>query len=131
MAKGGKMREIKFRAWDKHLKFMIPDCQKQYVPDDVPLCCFNDYLTMTDRFDVMQYTGIKDKNGKEIYEGDILKHDNCWLATVGFDCGAFYWQAECYKPEAQDWQDATYRDFEVIGNIYENPELLKNEDKPF
>ena len=125
MDKGGKMREIKFQYL-----FKFPDGtihrltqtleqleQHRYIQYNLEKGC-----SIVAR---REYTGLKDKNGKEIYEGDILKHDNCWLATVGFDCGAFYWQAQCYKLEAQDWQDATYRDFEVIGNIYENPELLE------
>lgn len=77
---------------------------------------------------VMQYTGLKDKNGKEIYEGDILKYvvpadgeitdqDVEYVEEVIFDDGIFcvdgYVPVSCFNDEA-----------EVIGNIHENPELL-------
>jgi len=134
------MREIKFRAWDKKTKVMIYDIQDHRDCDDclgerggakdfLEYGCenFGDFLN-SDRFDVMQYTGLKDKNGKEIYEGDIVDLDS-WAGTqqIVFIEGAF-----CLANEKGDYvgdihycQHAGRKQSEVIGNIYENPELLK------
>jgi len=71
----------------------------------------------------MQYTGLKDKNGKEIYEGDIVKIEGFINHVVGFEDGAFRWMnVGPYLPIAERISE---RECEVIGNIYENPELLK------
>ena len=101
------MREIRFRAWDNELHQMYPDWQLH--PDFA-------YLLEDKRFSVMQYTGLKDKNGKEIYEGDIVKD----------------YPFNHRKPFAVEWDihhagfDRLYdrpEHFGVIGNIYETPEL--------
>lgn len=79
-----------------------------------------------------QYTGLKDKNGVEVYKGDILKRDSYWKAFVGHEDGAYRWipcdpvQRANFRPDRLNVLDAeslTY--WEVIGNIYENPELLE------
>lgn len=113
------MREIKFRAWDDDQKQML------YGEDFYSLVvCFDkgfNYLLNKSKFKVMQYTGLYDKNGKEIYEGDIVK--------VEFP-GLFYGVVEYDPPE---WRmrrkSGGLWSFderpEVIGNIYENPELLE------
>jgi len=126
------MREIKFRAWDKVQNVMrswdwLIDKQCTY---------FNSKY-----FDVMQSTGLHDKNGKEIYEGDILKNTTYMTQLV-----EVYWRG-CVKDENSvngkewiDWGGWKFRKLpnekestfgldndkiEVIGNIYENPELIK------
>lgn len=74
---------------------------------------------------LMQYTGLKDKNGKEIYEGDIVQTHTKEFAKVVFQNGCFMWDNAplCYDEE---WEFAkTEKWAEIIGNIYENPELLK------
>ena len=121
------MREIKFRAWNIAEKVMVDEI----YPGDLgwvlvrPESCIS-----------MQYTGLKDRHGKEIYEGDILSVTpsigDVVRATVAFEGGRFYlvsskdteynlalYQEEGYYP-CFNWSDC-----EVIGNIHENPDLLK------
>ena len=127
------MREIKFRAWDG----------KKFT-DAKKLICFGDgctYETIEANgaviflpkayYKIMQYTGLKDKNGKEIYEADILSYYQPYakrtdIHTVKWDeglaCFALFegedrWLKEC------DW--LKIKDIEIVGNIYENPELIK------
>lgn len=116
------MREIKFRAWDKENKKLISWRD---------ICSYYNLLSMLDpvardydRYEVMQYTGLHDKNGKEIYEGDILQwqeankdHSGYWVVYDHTDFKL--WNGKYHKTII----DPTW--YEVIGNIYENPELLE------
>lgn len=118
------MREIKFRVWDKINKEMfnveIMDFQERKVyKDTVSYRKFND-------IELMQYTGLKDKNGKEIYEGDILSNGNDEKPyKVVFENGSF--RAE-FKGDFEEYSfdliDVVAQGCEVVGNIYENPELI-------
>lgn len=131
------MREIKFRAWDTKNKEMV---------NDIWIAPHYGWLVMTDndamaererpernQWELMQFTGLYDKNGKEIYEGDILKcerdywetprnlvvewNEDCWslLKTDDpVDSEVLNHNSSFNVPEYQR---------EVIGNIYENPEL--------
>ena len=115
------MREIKFRAWDmKHYRMInviaLGFLSKEVIGSD---CA----LTIDKDCELMQYTGLKDKNGKDIYEGDILKYDpdgnDPLIGEVAFKNGKFIQIInECDYP--------IYKG-KVIGNIYENPELLNKE----
>lgn len=139
------MRPIKFRAWDKQLLNMA-DVTTIGINFGMGYSCYEgepvvENITTEDikglplhvggndtRFIIMQSTGLKDKNGKEIYEGDIVKSgfygtemicevkyekfSDCCTGGIGF---------------VAMYDESTYVDFEeceVIGNIYENPELI-------
>lgn len=124
------MREIKFRAYDKLLNKMIYNLKYH-----------RDYKVNSEEelFIVMQFTGLKDKQDKEIYEGDIVKmaeglseawniynHNRIFLikfqeGTFGFDNIDRYNEIEFDSIFGFDIES----DCEVIGNIYENLELLK------
>jgi uncharacterized phage protein (TIGR01671 family) len=109
------MREIKFRAWDMGNKEMIYD----YCFLDKGNK-FNSYVTIDNLKvieSVMQYTGIKDANGEEIYEGDILQDDDGYIDTVLYREDGYY--------HAGDWSGDDFIYLVIIGNIYENTELLE------
>lgn len=135
-------REIKFRAWDEENKQFADyedieeclSCQSRdgWKSSDGMGCCFgiNAVEILADCI-IEQYTGLKDKNGKEIYECDILE----W--TDGFDEKHIFmveWQENrarfCLRNPGCHWDYEEINDkkqpyIEVIGNIHENPELLK------
>ncbi|WP_280149931.1 YopX family protein [Bacillus subtilis] len=117
------MREIKFRVWDIVWKKML-------THEDLWDAPFNElFISTPDQrpYNIMQYTGLKDRNGREIYEGDIVVDGRENSAEVVFDDGCF-----CVIGYLGDLRTHPLRDslfcgerFEVIGNIYENPELLE------
>jgi len=128
------MREIKFRAWDKKWKRMVYDFHP-ICHGDLNLFDFAFLKDYDGDYEPMQFTGLKDKKGKKIYEGDIVDFGN-WnddgeradveftkeRACFGFNFfskhgGEGYGTLEFHRGERADW--------EVIGNIYENRELLK------
>lgn len=138
------MREIKFRAWDAKYKYMnykvmvgmygdnVMDdenytaCSMWIEPKKVDYKCEPHWANFEPYHKdilLMQYTGLKDKNGKEIYEGDILltkdiegeKYQTC----VTYENGMFL------SGEEPLYDDVFLFEAEVVGNIYENPELLE------
>ena len=125
------MREIKFRAWDKKNKTMAYD--NTYVCDITitfsgQIFCHDSYYEIYDYdFDLMQYTGVKDVNDKEIYEGDILKRvdDSKVVIKYSVNSHSFEWYSlqipdRYWNSDSSQWELS-----EIVGNIYENPELVK------
>jgi len=130
------MREIKFRAWSYENSKMIEVGQLEFftggeihINEELP-----SHFQGKKLYELMQYTGLKDKNGKEIYEGDIVKHqqllggslspskpENCEIKYKDCAFGAYI-----INPKWVDEQVYMHSEkLEIIGNIYENPELIK------
>ncbi|WP_297456036.1 YopX family protein [Persephonella sp.] len=129
------MRQIKFRAFIEPLNSMIQVSKLTLATSGDVMVWIND----TFYFDgheahLMQYTGLKDKNGKEIYEGDIVRVNIDELppyTTVGqivYSAPAFALKNKSGALESLELLIMNYapeKVLEVIGNIYENPELLE------
>lgn len=130
-------REIKFRAWSKFPKMFLDmeDACYYLLPfGKLVQIAFDERRRATHReLDtvVQLYTGLKDKHGKEIYEGDILKYGSC-VEVVFYEptMGRFMTELKKCNDESEIGEISSlspyYTDnYEVIGNIYENSELLK------
>ena len=132
--KGDEMinREIKFRAWHKKDKIMwfptmieigdlLDNAVYSYPKGNIVPHYPNECI-------LMQHTGLKDKNGVEIYEGDIVR-DNNTIEVVVYQAPSFVMKKPIKRGFSKRWsmfvRCPKYNQFEeVIGNIYENPELL-------
>lgn len=144
------MREIKFRIWDQTKSNFVDNptrYQRLAIGCDGGVYSGNYDDIIEDRYVIEQYTGLKDKNDKEVYEGDIVEFSRWnspnealedYLCTAqkkivwGLNYGQFPnagWSAISLRPadleegHALKWMDA--RNMIVVGNIHENPELLK------
>ena len=142
--------ELKFRAWDKVNEHMLLDIKvidwesgyivhedlQDYSPSyermepPEPDC-----TSILDEVILMQYTGIKDKNGKDIYEGDIIERYDvfyCCKKRTWLDTGEVYWDEFAWETRGMRFPKglglAGDDERTIIGNIYENPELKKDID---
>lgn len=138
------MRELKFRAWDKKdKKYLLPEDQEfvilptrpsfgvtipfqsEFYPNENPdIDCIDwaDADLIMGRYELEQYTGLTDKNGKEIYEGDILE-TCCGKAKVYFDDELFMYRLEMKHGNTMPLvskKSNRHLEYEVIGNVHEN-----------
>lgn len=130
------MREIKFRVWNTETNKMIINVKEMGVFALKSIYTIDEFLVIPtdEKYPLMQYTGLKDKNGVEIYEGDICR---CW---GGSEFNGYYeynriyevkWQGSGFEMMIDDcgygWNYSNgFEYIKVIGNIYENPELIKD-----
>ncbi len=140
------MREIKFKGWDKKKKRWIGDDPLDYlcVCEDVivlvrygskvpgvldPVSCRQLTNPEVENLEIVEYTGLKDKSGKEIFEGDILEEEKGYYFLVEWSTNyakfELKWKTKAYQyPEWNRGVEMT-----IIGNMHENPELLNTKQE--
>lgn len=135
------MRMIRFRAWQKEQKKMyspetMSEDQLTLMPDGRGFANISSTSTRLSAIDnnkrmiPLQYTGLQDKNGREIYEGDIIRDIEklTWQVLYNESEACFDIQNMDKKSRLQRIHlHSSFEDLEVIGNIYENPELIKGD----
>jgi uncharacterized phage protein (TIGR01671 family) len=132
------MRKIKFRVWDRATKKMHICGEDQhdsfYIHEDCTVSYYNqqngcgsadgdDDAPNDDGYNLMQYTGLKDKNKVDIYEGDLLRDSDGYVLEVRWQSFSASWELSGRRSHflfAQRCIDL----LEIVGNIHENPELL-------
>ena len=145
------MREIEFRFWNKEKKVMCYDNEDKSANYWDGVCCsdialVNSILKNPDEYEVMQYTGLKDKNKTKIFDGDIIKHKTNETLNGKpiyiYYCINYCETEKCLRAFKNGLTGYAYQisfasyiikeqDLEVVGNIYEHPEFLthQHEDK--
>ena len=132
------MREMKFRVWNTLLKNYLPDDSVCILPNgDIVLynlaAMITAYRRPSDMLEgentVEQFTGLEDKNGTEIYEGDIVKYEDN-VGEVFYDSEQACFNVSGFYDGVQDYPTMAFSEsgnaiMEVVGNIHENPEFLE------
>ena len=138
-----KQRPIKFRAWDKKENRMCSVCDLNWVNDNIithlPCARIDEkdpnwpWRTPGKEIELMQFTGLKDKNGKEIYEGDIVRTSNEAWSPYEVVCRPPTFYFDSISPNIKKYNTGMGHiasgDCEVIGNVHETPELLVHPTK--
>ena len=128
------MREIKFRAWHEYGRSAKP-ATPGMVYDKQPGDCLTWLNQGQNITSIMQFTGLRDKAGREIYEGDVVKgtanpkdlmglHDFIGIVRWDSEDTGFFYESEDPWPHIKPW---FVNSIEVIGNVHENPELVNGE----
>lgn len=128
-------REIKFRAWDTREGLFVG----VRISDNGKISALEyDHLEEAwyykedndNRYILEQYTGLKDEDGKEIYEGDIVTLNCYWEEVDPRDCFAITFEDGCFRVgDGFENEAGKYlKEYRLAGNIHENPELLGGED---
>lgn len=121
----GHMRDIRFRAWDKEEKKMyygVVVCDQSWSPNIIADNWRNGYI--------MQYIGLKDRKGIDIYDSDFVEFDQkIWEVIYRVDrfLLRYIYKDKVSLAWSSEIEDKLWKNCLVIGNIYENPELLKYE----
>jgi uncharacterized phage protein (TIGR01671 family) len=133
---GGVMREIKFRCWHKNGKHLGKmKFEPAMIYDEKPGDCLQWKNQGQEIIEIMQFTGLHDRNGKPIYDGDICRFDVTELP--GIDClvcdiigeamfdeqdAGYFFSTKTQYPYVKPW---CARNIEIIGNRFKNPELME------
>jgi uncharacterized phage protein (TIGR01671 family) len=119
------VRDIRYRFWHKEFnKFVSPyGLGYQFQPENGQI--YVEGCNITDRFIISQYTGLKDKNGKEIWESDIVKFIDLRYPEIGEEQGIVGFSDASFRIESEIVTHYRWIDYEVevIGNVYDNPEI--------
>ena len=133
-------REIKFRAWDKNKRTMLYPCLIEFYGARDSLTGIQYYSGILGKtrhyvhkwnIELMQYTCLKDKNGVEIYEGDIIYFMTVQDDKRQFRKGTVHWSEPDGRWKVDYWSFGTeiyFSKVKIIGNIWEHPELLKGDN---
>jgi uncharacterized phage protein (TIGR01671 family) len=121
--KEGAYMELKFRAWEKSLKEMIP---VHSIDFQTKMINARGAWRWLHEVELMQYIGLHDKNGKDGYEGDVIREpDSGSMGVIVYCDGQFTIDWKLNKGFYNNILKYHLPNSEIIGNIYENPELLK------